>query len=255
MWDFKKIKFDKKIILCAILFLFLAFLVVSVYVVKNRLFYFMSFRNPLNFDIQYDRLDVCENDSDCMLVDYKGCYKDKRPINKRYLKQYTREPYWQRDLDDCAMINNPWFVDGELKCRLVSDGAKRCTTQIDVAEKVDLQKCLEKYDFISPDEKCSENCETEKNLYVVRVGGGGIHEEVMAKSSYKMYEYEGLFPADIENKVIAVYDERQCEPCEKKFFIRENIGLNEVDVYRFCYYLEQQNAICGDCGRVEKISR
>ncbi|MDO8260512.1 MAG: hypothetical protein Q7T50_03395, partial [Candidatus Magasanikbacteria bacterium] len=67
MWDFKKIKFDKKIILCALLFLSLAFVVVGVYVVKNKVYRLTHFRNPFNFDIQFDRLTVCEEDADCML--------------------------------------------------------------------------------------------------------------------------------------------------------------------------------------------
>lgn len=254
MQKIPRLKINQKKIIAAILFLSLAFFIVGLYVVKNRLYYFAHFRNPFNFDIQYDRLDTCNQDSDCMLADYQGCYSDKKAINKKYYKQYLREPYWQRDLDPCVEISKDWFVDGtEPKCRLAKDGAKRCTTQIDVKEKVDLDKCIEKYNFLTKDENCGENCTADGAIYAVYVGGGGIHEEIMSKSSYMERGYKGIFPEEINNKVIAVYDTRQCEPCAKHYFIRQNIGLDEVDLYRFCYYLAEQDSICGDCSRVEKI--
>jgi len=250
----KKFNFNKKIILSALLFLCLAFLVVSVYVVKNRLYHLAYLRNPFNFDVSHDRLDVCRQDSDCMLADYKGCCGNKKPINKKYLGQYNKSPLWQKDLDNCNDVVCPWFVDGgDLKCKVADDGAKRCTTQIDVAAKTNIDACLAKYDFITKGDTCGTDCEKNKGVYAIYVGDGGQFEEIMSKTNYQEKEYKGIFPKDIENKVIAVYDVRNCEPCEKKFFIRENIGLNPVDVYRFCYYLQEQNSICKDCGKVVKI--
>jgi len=255
MWDFRNYKINKTKILAAILFLVLAFLVVGIYVVKNRLYQMAFLRNPFNFDVPYDRLDTCEEDADCILIDYQGCYTDKKPINKRYHKQYLREPYWQKDLNDCVSTTKDWFVDGEeLKCRVMNDGAKRCTTQIDVKAATNLEECIKKFDFLAKGETCDENCEADKAIYVVYVGGGGIHEEIMAKSSYMERGYKGIFPEEINNKVIAVYDTSQCNPCKKHYFIRQNLGIDEVDLYRFCYYLAEQDSICGNCSRIEKIT-
>jgi len=160
---------------------------------------------------------------------------------------------WQGDARSCSDIYCPWFVDSkELKCRFIDGGEKRCTTQIDLEKEVDIDKCLEKYDFISRGEKCAEDC-TNKGISVFYVGGNKKLEDIMEASGYKKKGYEGVFPKNIEQKVIAVYDTTECESCRQKFLIREGIGLSEVSIYRFCHYLEKQNIICNNCTKIEKL--
>lgn len=239
----------KKYILPSLLFLGLAFLVIIFYIFKTDVI--KTLHNP--FDVSRYRLDTCQFDSDCIVVDSQDCCFGKKAINKKYLKQYKRTPEWQTTEEDCRFANCPWTdLNEEPKCVMLEDTSKRCVLSREPEAGPYLDRCLAKYNFIN--DNCEENCNSEE-IYAFYVGDGGRFEEIMDDTSYLAKDYKEVLPEDIKKKVVAVYEKSDCENCEEKFSIRESTALSYVGINSFCYFLDTQNRTCKDCIKFEKIEK
>ena len=73
-------------------------------------------------------IDICEQDSDCIVVDYDGCCSSKIAINKKYREDYVNHPEWQKDNVDCAVVECMEFSNKQSsKCLEDSNSIERCT--------------------------------------------------------------------------------------------------------------------------------
>jgi hypothetical protein len=88
---------------------------------KEAIFYVFSGAIPSD-------LFFCENDSQCIVVDYKGCCTQKIAIQKDYFDQYTKTKNWQGDTISCTNILCNDSAHLVLpRCIPDASGIKRCT--------------------------------------------------------------------------------------------------------------------------------
>ena len=80
--------------------------------------------------ITRDGLTLCEQDSDCIIVDYNGCCSQKLAINKKYKDIYESNPQLRKDnLTMCAYVDCLYPPNKEFKAAKCQEGksVKRCT--------------------------------------------------------------------------------------------------------------------------------
>ena len=72
-------------------------------------------------------IDICEQDSDCIVIDYDGCCSSTKAINKKYRNEYVNHPEWQKDNVDCAVVECMELSDKQSsKCLEDLNSIKRC---------------------------------------------------------------------------------------------------------------------------------
>ena len=78
-------------------------------------------------NISQSDLDLCEKDSDCILVDYNSCCATNKAINVKYKKEYNNKPEWQKSNADCSVVDCvKLFRCSFAKCQEGQDNTKRC---------------------------------------------------------------------------------------------------------------------------------
>lgn len=71
---------------------------------------------------------TCEQDTDCVVVEYSGCCIDKTAINTSFVEEYNAAPAWQKDSVDCTTVQCGDTSGLTVpKCLPDASGIKRCT--------------------------------------------------------------------------------------------------------------------------------
>ena len=78
-------------------------------------------------NISQSDLDLCEKDSECIIVDYDSCCAANKAINIEYKKEYNNHPEWQKSNVDCSVVEClKFFRYSSAKCQEAPDNIKRC---------------------------------------------------------------------------------------------------------------------------------
>jgi hypothetical protein len=71
---------------------------------------------------------TCEQDSDCISVDYDGCCIKKTSINISFFSEYKNTPLWQKDTVDCTEVEcGDTSSLTAPKCLPNTSGIRQCT--------------------------------------------------------------------------------------------------------------------------------